>query len=212
MEIKHPYAGLTTRLTVSGAVLEYVQKLRPEPKQVPMKERTKAYWKEQGIGVVKDKPGLVPAADYTDPTDASALDAVYGLYRHLKGTPISRHLVAVALNFQVSDDVDRVREALKERGVIGTDVDKGDRGRSVRWIGEGAVVPEKKSAAKKAAADETPAEGVKKAAPAKAAGDKTPPKGTERPAAPAGSRPAKRAAEAAAKAAPKPADAPAQAS
>jgi hypothetical protein len=127
--------------------------------------------------------GVVPAGDYTNPDTKEAKALVLGLYKALKGTPISRHLVAVSLNFQVSDDVDTVRDGLKEDGVVGKDIEAGGRGKSVRWMGVGAVAPEPKAKAPKAEAKAKN-------------GDKTPAKGTARP--PAGTRPDKRAKAAAA--------------
>jgi hypothetical protein len=183
MKITHPFAGIHKSLELSEQVTAYVASIRKDLPTVARGDRTKTYWKEHQIGL-KGKPlGLVPAGNYTDPSTKEAQAAVVGLYKALKGTPISRHKVAVALNFQVSDDVDTVRDALKEAGV--KDVDPGAKGRSVRWVGEGAVAPEPK--AKKVAGDKTPAKAATKTA-------------TKAPAkAPVGSRPAKRAAAEAAK-------------
>lgn len=174
MKIKHPYAGLTKRLTVPADVEKYVLGLKELP-AVPHKERVKPYWKEQGLRV-KGKDGkdlglgVVPAADYTDPSTKEAKAALAGLYRALKGQPISRHLAAVALNFQVSDDVDEVRAALKADGV--KDIDPGDRGRSVRMIGDKATwKPEAK--AKKVAGEKAPAKTPAKKAAAKNGGNGT---------------------------------------
>jgi hypothetical protein len=186
MQIKHPYANLNKRLTPPEAVLKYVAAAK-EPPTIHREDKVKPYWKEQQLAVtVKNKKfpmGVVPAGDYTNPDTKEAKALVLGLYKALKGTPISRHLVAVALNFQVSDDVDTVRDGLKEDGVVGKDIEAGGRGKSVRWMGVGAVAPEPKAKAPKAEAKAKN-------------GDKTPAKGTARP--PAGSGPAKRAAKAAA--------------
>jgi hypothetical protein len=187
---RHPYAGLTKRLTVSADVEKYVAGLKELP-TVPHEERVKPYWKEQGLRV-KGKDGkdlglgVVPAGDYTDPSTKEAKAALAGLYRALKGQPISRHLAAVALNFQVSDDVDEVRAALKADGV--KDIDPGDRGRSVRMIGDKATwAPPKKAAAEKAPA-KTPAK--KAAAKNGGNGTKAPAKAPAKAAAPTPEAPA----------------------
>ena len=205
MKVTHPYAGIVKGLVVDGKLLEFVSKLTPDLPTTGYKARTKSSWQGRGLAVQDPKtgemlkPGVVPEGDYTDPSTERAKKAVFDLYKFLGGQPVSRSRIAVALNFQMSDEVDKVRKLLAEDGVVGTDIDPGARGRSVRWIGEGAVAPEPaKRASKKAT--EAPAENVApitgaKKAPTKAAGKPaTAKKGST---APAGSRPAKRAAKAA---------------
>lgn len=188
MKITHPFAGINKRLTPSDAVRAYVEAHKDLP-TTRYPARVKTSWQSQNLTVVEGKPGMVPEGDYTDPSTKEAKDAVLGLYKALKGAPISRSAIAVALNFQMSDEVDKVRDALKEEGV--TDIESGSRGKSVRWVGAGATwVPEAK--AKKVAGDKPAAE----KAPAKAAA-----KAADKPAPAAGTRPAKRAAKAAAAAA-----------
>jgi hypothetical protein len=107
MNITHPFADADKTLVLPDQVKAYVAKL-PELPTVQMdKPYLKAYWAK--------KLGLVPAGTYTDPTTREAEKAVEGLYHCLKGTKITRHRVAVALNLVSADQVDDIRERLMER-------------------------------------------------------------------------------------------------
>lgn len=157
MKVHHPYANVAKWLTVDGAILDYVKQL-PELPTTKYDERQERYWQDQGLhpeGV--DKPGLIPAGDYTDPSTPEAKAALLGLYKALGGMPITRHRVAVALNFRCYADVDAVRKTFTEEDL--KVVEKGGRGRRVRWI-----VAE----AEAAAAEAAEAEAAKTEAPAKA--------------------------------------------
>jgi hypothetical protein len=132
MKIKHPYAGSAKWLTVDGELLAYVAGL-PELPTTKYDERQERYWQDQGLqpeGV--DKSGLIPAGEYTDPTKPEVKDALLGLYLHLNGKPITRHLVAVAMNFRCYADVDAVRKTFTDEDF--KLVTRGGIGKRVRAI------------------------------------------------------------------------------
>jgi hypothetical protein len=105
MEITHPFAGAIKALVLPPEVTAYVGRIKELP-TVELPAYSKAYWA---------KLGDVPAGTYTDPNTAQAERAVEGLYHALKGTKVTRHRVAVALNLQSADDVDDIRKRLMER-------------------------------------------------------------------------------------------------
>jgi hypothetical protein len=166
MKVIHPYANSAKWLNVDGDLLAYVESLAELP-AIKYDERQERYWQDQGLqpeGV--DKPGLIPAGEYTDPTTPEAKAALIGLYKALGGTPITRHRVAVALNFRCYVDVDAVRKTFTDEDLLV--VDRGGRGRRVRWIvaetpveptPEPTPEPEAKSSGRKSkAADKLAAE------------------------------------------------------
>jgi hypothetical protein len=109
MEITHPFFGLNKTTELSDQVKAYVARIKELP-TVELPEYEKAYW--------MPKFGKVPAGTYSDPTTAQAEKAVEALYHALKGAKITRHRVAVALNFQSADDVDDIRDRLYARGAL----------------------------------------------------------------------------------------------
>lgn len=105
MEVTHPFANATKALVLDPLVLAYVARIKELP-QIDCDVYVKAYWKAIGV---------VPAGRYSDPSTAQAERAVEGLYHALKGAKITRHRVAVALNFQSADQVDAIRDRLMAR-------------------------------------------------------------------------------------------------
>jgi hypothetical protein len=158
MKITHPLYGVNDRLTVSDEVQAFVDKL-PELPTVERDEWTWGWYAERGVIAKGQKaPGVLPKRAWSDPTDPKSVAAVEALYKPLGGTKINRSRVAVALNFQSSNDIDRILAQLKKDGKVGTTVTPGARG-----VARGAIVADvvkaqaAKQAAKKAPAAKAPA-------------------------------------------------------
>lgn len=154
MKITHPLRDATARLNVPAEVEAFVAKL-PE---LPTEARGEWTWKwyaERGVTAKGQKaPGVLPARDWTKPDSPEALKALEDLYRHLGGEKINRSRVAIALNLQSSNDVDRMLGQLKKDGKVGTTVTPGARG-----VARAAIVGDviKAQAAKRTAAKKAPA-------------------------------------------------------
>lgn len=126
MKITHPFAGRIKGTELPPQVTAHVARIKELP-QVELPAYAKAYWA---------KLGDVPAGFYSDPSTAQAEKAVEALYHALKGAKITRHRVAVALNFQSADDVDAIRDRLEARGALITHGAPGVSVNSTKYVGD----------------------------------------------------------------------------
>jgi len=107
-EITHPFANQHKSLVIPQVLLDFVAELPALPTTYRPALRS-PYW---GSFVPTCVDDLVPAGTYTDPDTDEALEAVEALYLHLGGKAVTRHMIAVVLNFQDYRYVDAIRDRL----------------------------------------------------------------------------------------------------
>jgi hypothetical protein len=109
MNITHPCADTHKSTVIPADIRAYVDGLAPLPTHACPALRS-PYWAGfQPAAVMPD--GCVPAGTYTDPDTDAAVAAVEGLYLAI-GRPVTRHMIAVALNFQDYRYVDAIRDRI----------------------------------------------------------------------------------------------------
>lgn len=107
MEITHPFANGHKSLVIPQALLDFAASL-PELPTTYRPALRSPYWGSFVESCVDD---LVPAGTYSDPDSDEALEAVEALYLAY-AKPVTRHMIAVVLNFQDYRYVDAIRDRL----------------------------------------------------------------------------------------------------
>lgn len=145
MKINHPFKGDRKGTTLDPEVVAWVGKLANLP-QATYEKYDKVYWRGSGKG------GIVPAGRYTDPTTKQCAKAVADI--HAAFPKLTRHRIAIALNIQSADQLDKVRATL---GIVPTRGNGKETAAPapVKATAKKAAAP-KKAAAKKAAAGPKP--------------------------------------------------------
>lgn len=124
MNIVHPLEGTHKTLTLSPELRAFVGTLPDLPTLELKRPYVKDRWEKMGIAPV-------PAGTYSDHRTPEAVAAIEKVYHFLKGAPITRPLMAMALGFVSGDHVDRTRDDLYKRGA---DVTRGAPGVSARSL------------------------------------------------------------------------------
>jgi hypothetical protein len=109
MDITHPAAYGHKSLAIPAALVDYAASLDDLPQKACSNLRS-PYW-AGFVPVVAANDGCVPAGMYTDPDTDAAIEAVEGLYLAY-GKPVTRHMIAVVLNFQDYRYVDAIRDRI----------------------------------------------------------------------------------------------------